>query len=151
MEDDFEARFERALALHARTPDSFETARTRLAYGERLRRARERRRAREQLRAALEAFERLDAAPWAERARTELEATGETLRRRDPSAWRRSRPQELRIALLLAAGRTTREAAASLFLSPKTVEFHLRSVYRKLDIHSRAELAAAVADGHAAG
>ena len=151
VEDDFEPRFERALALHARTPDSFEAARTRLAYGERLRRVRERRRAREQLRAALEVFERLDAAPWAERARTELEATGETLRRRDPSAMEALTPQEVRIAHLLAAGRTTREAAAALFLSPKTVEFHLRSVYRKLDIHSRAELAGAVADGHAAG
>jgi DNA-binding CsgD family transcriptional regulator len=52
---------------------------------------------------------------------------------------------------LLAEGRTTREAAASLFLSPKTVEFHLRSVYRKLDIHSREALAAAVGDKHAAG
>ena len=61
-------------------------------------------------------------------------------------------PQELQIALLLAAGRTTREAAAALFLSPKTIEYHLRNVYRKLDIHSREELAvAAVADGHAAG
>ncbi len=149
--EDFGARFDHALELHARTPDSFETARTRLAYGERLRRARERRRAREQLRAALDAFERLDAAPWAERARTELAATGETLRRRDPSTVEELTPQELRIALLLAAGRTTREAAASLFLSPKTIEFHLRSVYRKLDIHSREELAVAVADGHAAG
>jgi len=150
-DDGFADRFERALELHARTPDSFETARTRLAYGERLRRGRERRLAREQLRAALEAFERLDAAPWAERARAELAATGETLRRRDPSAVETLTPQELRIADLLAAGRTTREAAAALFLSPKTVEFHLRSVYRKLDIHSRAELAAAVGDGHAAG
>ncbi|MET0685757.1 MAG: LuxR C-terminal-related transcriptional regulator, partial [Solirubrobacteraceae bacterium] len=150
-DDGFADRFERALELHARTPDSFETARTRLAYGERLRRGRERRLAREQLRAALEAFERLDAAPWAERARAELAATGETLRRRDPSAVETLTPQELRIAHVLAAGRTTREAAAALFLSPKTVEFHLRSVYRKLDIHSRAELAAAVGDGHAAG
>jgi DNA-binding CsgD family transcriptional regulator len=150
-DDAFGDRFERALELHARTPDSFETARTRLAYGERLRRGRERRLAREQLRAALEAFERLDAAPWAERARAELAATGETLRRRDPSAVETLTPQELRIAHVLAAGRTTREAAAALFLSPKTVEFHLRSVYRKLDIHSRAELAAAVGDGHAAG
>ena len=60
-------------------------------------------------------------------------------------------PQELQIALLLAAGRTTREAAAALFLSPKTIEYHLRSVYRKLGIRSREELAAAIADGHAAG
>ena len=135
------ARFERALQLHAQTPDEFESARTRLAYGERLRRARNRGLAREQLRAALETFERLDAAPWAERARAELAATGETVRRRDPSTVDELTPQELQIALLLAAGRTTREAAAALFLSPKTIEYHLRHVYLKLDIHSREELA----------
>jgi DNA-binding CsgD family transcriptional regulator len=56
-------------------------------------------------------------------------------------------PQELRIALLLADGRTTREAAATLFLSPKTVEYHLRHIYRKLDISSRDELRAATGTG----
>ena len=76
----FAAAFEEAIALHALTPDSFEAARTRLAYGERLRRARSRVRAREQLRAAAEVFERLDAQPWADRARAELAATGETRR-----------------------------------------------------------------------
>ena len=83
--------------------------------------------------------------PWAERARTELAATGETLRRRDPSTLDALTPQELQIALLLAGGRTTREAAAALFLSPKTIEYHLRHVYLKLGIHSREELAAALA------
>jgi DNA-binding CsgD family transcriptional regulator len=97
--------------------------------------------AREQLRAALEAFERLGAVPWAERARTELTATGETLRRRDPSTLDELTPQELQIALLLSDGKTTRQAAAALFLSPKTIEYHLRHVYLKLDIHSREELA----------
>ena len=71
-------QFERALRLHAHTPDEFETARTRLAFGQRLRRGRNRVLAREQLRAAVDAFERLDARPWAEQARTELAATGET-------------------------------------------------------------------------
>jgi DNA-binding CsgD family transcriptional regulator len=141
----FGSCFDQALEYHAATPDSYETARTRLAYGERLRRSRNRVRAREQLRAALESFEHLDARSWADRARAELAATGETLRRRDPSTIDELTPQELQIALLLAGGKTTREAAAALFLSPKTVEYHLRHVYQKLDIHSREELAQALA------
>jgi DNA-binding CsgD family transcriptional regulator len=136
----FAGAFEQALAQHALTPDSFEAARTRLAYGERLRRARRRVRAREQLRAAAEVFERLDAQPWADRARAELAATGETRRARDPSTLDELTPQELQIAVLLTGGKTTREAAAALFLSPKTVEYHLRHVYQKLGIHSREEL-----------
>jgi DNA-binding CsgD family transcriptional regulator len=139
---DLPGAFEQALRRHADTVDAFETARTRLAYGERLRRARNRVLAREQLRHALETFENLDAAPWAERARNELAASGERLRRRDPSTIDELTPQELQIALLLAGGRTTREAAATLFLSPKTIEYHLRHVYLKLGIHSREELAA---------
>jgi DNA-binding CsgD family transcriptional regulator len=137
--------FEAALRHHADTPDAFEEARTRLAYGQRLRRTRQRVRAREQLRTAADTFERLDARPWADRARGELAASGETLRRRDPSNLDELTPQELQIALLLAEGRTTRETAAALFLSPKTIEYHLRHVYLKLDIHSREELAAALA------
>jgi len=102
-------------------------------------------RAREELRAALEAFDRLGARPWGELARTELEATGETARRRDASTLGALTPQELQIAQLLADGRTTREAAAALFLSPKTVEYHLRHVYQKLGVGSRAQLAEALA------
>jgi len=143
---DYAEHFERALRLHAYTLDGFETARTRLAYGQRLRRARGRVLAREQLRAAVEAFERLDAQPWAEQARTELAASGETLRRRDPSTIDELTPQELQIALLLAGGKTTRETAATLFLSPKTIEYHLRHVYLKLDIHSREELAESLSE-----
>ena len=142
---DLGARFEAALMLHAQTLDAFETARTRLAYGERLRRSRNRVLAREQLREALETFEHLDAAPWADRARTELAASGERMRRRDPSTLDELTPQELQIGLMLAAGRTTREAAAALFLSPKTIEYHLRHVYLKLGIHSREELARVLA------
>jgi DNA-binding CsgD family transcriptional regulator len=136
--------FEQAIRLHEQTPDAFEAARTRLAYGERLRRARSRVLAREQLRAAAEVFEQLDARPWAERALAELAATGETRRHRDPSTIEELTSQELQIALLLAAGKTTRETAAALFLSPKTVEYHLRHVYQKLGIHSREELEQAV-------
>lgn len=144
-EADLEGWFEQALAHHADTADAFEAARTRLAYGERLRRARNRVRARAQLRQALEAFEHLDAAPWAERARTELAASGERLMRRDAGTRDELTPQELQIAMLLAQGRTTREAAAALFLSPKTIEYHLRHVYLKLGIRSREELAQVLA------
>jgi DNA-binding CsgD family transcriptional regulator len=140
--DAAEPLFDEALRLHAQTPDAFETARTRFAYGAHLRRARRRVLAREQLRAALEAFERLGARTWADQAEAELAATGETARRRDASTLDQLTPQELQIAHLLAEGRTTREAAAAIFLSPKTVEYHLRSVYRKLGINSREELAA---------
>jgi DNA-binding CsgD family transcriptional regulator len=143
---DYERHFEAALEAHARTADVFETARTRLAYGARLRRGRRRVRAREQLRAALASFDSLGRSPWGEAAGAELAATGETARRRDPWTLAQLTPQELRIATLLAEGKTTREAAAALFLSPKTIEYHLRSVYRKLAINSRGALARAVAE-----
>jgi DNA-binding CsgD family transcriptional regulator len=136
--------FEEALRLHELTPDLFEMGRTRLAYGSRLRRARQRVRARAELREAIEAFDRLGATPWLELAASELAATGETARRRDPSTRDELTPQELQICLLLAEGNTTREAAAALFLSPKTIEYHLRNAYRKLGISSREELALAV-------
>jgi DNA-binding CsgD family transcriptional regulator len=138
--------FEQALRFHAETLDAFELGRTQLAYGERLRRSRNRTLARERLRAAVDTFETLGARPWADRARFELAATGETLRRRDPATIDELTPQELRIALQLAGGKTIREAAAALFLSPKTVDYHLRHVYQKLDIHSRGELSRALTD-----
>jgi DNA-binding CsgD family transcriptional regulator len=133
--------FEQAMALHAGTLDRFEAARTQLAYGEWLRRAARRVDAREQLRGALADFEDLGASRWAERAAAELAATGETLQPRDTDLRSSLTPQELQVSLLLVEGRTTREAAAALFLSPKTVEYHLRKVYTKLAIGSRAELA----------
>ena len=149
-EGESDPHFETALVLHAQTPDAFETGRTHLAYGARLRRERQRVRAREQLRAAIDPFDRLGAEPWSELARAELAATGETARRRDVTTLNDLTPQELQIALSLAEGRTTRETAAALFLSPKTIEYHLRSVYRKFDIGSRSELKAAM-DRLAAG
>jgi DNA-binding CsgD family transcriptional regulator len=144
-EGESDPHFQTALALHAQTPDAFETGRTHLAYGARLRRERQRVRAREQLRAAVEVFDRLGAEPWSEMARAELAATGETARRRDGTTLNDLTPQELQIALSLAEGRTTRETATALFLSPKTIEYHLRNVYRKFDIGSRSELKAAMA------
>jgi DNA-binding CsgD family transcriptional regulator len=139
-EDGFAEAFERALSLHEQTPDAFEAARTRLVFGQRLRRSRSRVLARDQLRTAVDAFDRLGARPWADRARAELAATGETHRRRGAASIDDLTPQELQVALLLTGGKTTRETAAALFLSPKTVEYHLRHVYQKLDIHSREEL-----------
>jgi DNA-binding CsgD family transcriptional regulator len=140
-DDAFEHAFADAIALHGRTLDAFETGRTRLAFGGRLRRAKQRARSRQELRAALETFEQLGAEPWAEQARAELAATGETARRRDPSTLDDLTPQEFQIARMLASGMTTRETAAAAFLSPKTVEYHLRNTYRKLGIRSRDELA----------
>jgi DNA-binding CsgD family transcriptional regulator len=92
------------------------------------------------LRAALDTFERRGAMPWAGSAAVELVATGETVLRRDATDRERLTPRELNIALLPAQGRTTRQAAAALFLSPKTVEYHLRHIYTKLDIGTRSEL-----------
>jgi DNA-binding CsgD family transcriptional regulator len=133
--------FEEALALHARAPRPFERARTELAYGEHLRRARRRVDARAHLEAALETFEQLGARPWAERARLELRAAGRTARRRDPSTALRLTPQEIQVARFVARGLHTREVAAQLFLSTRTVDFHLRNVFAKLGISSRTELA----------
>jgi DNA-binding CsgD family transcriptional regulator len=141
---EMEACFEEALQLHDRTPDAFEAARTRLAYGGCLRRARKRARAREELRAAAGIFQRLGAQPWVHQADAELAATGETARRRDVSTLDQLTPQEMRIARLLADGMTTKETAAAIFVSPKTVEYHLGHIYQKLGIHSRNELAAAL-------
>jgi DNA-binding CsgD family transcriptional regulator len=137
---DFKPCFAQALAWHVRTPTPFERARTQLCFGERLRRTRRRLEAREQLRAALGTFEQLGAQPWADRAQAELAATGETAKRRDATAAEKLTPQELQVALAIARGATNREAAGALFLSPKTIEFHLGHVYRKLGIHSRSQL-----------
>jgi len=141
-DDEFETSFEAALGWHEQTLDRFEIARTRLAFGERLRRVGRRVDARVQLRTALEVFADLGAAVWREQTAGELAATGEHVRPAAGSSVARLTPQELQVSLLLAEGRTTREAAAALFLSPKTVEYHLRKVYMKLGIGSRAELAA---------
>ena len=93
------------------------------------------------LEAALDIFEHLGAAPWAERARLELRASGQATRRRDPSTLWQLTPQELQVARFVAQGLPTREVAAQLFLSPRTVEFHLRNVFAKLGISSRTQLA----------
>ncbi|HVH21026.1 MAG TPA: helix-turn-helix transcriptional regulator [Pseudonocardia sp.] len=132
--------FRAAVAHHAHSVRAFDRARTELLYGEHLRRRRRRSEARPQLRAALETFERLGADPWAARARGELRATGETARKRDPSAVDRLTPQELQIVRIVRSGATNREVATQLFLSPRTVDYHLRTVFVKLGLSKRAEL-----------
>jgi DNA-binding CsgD family transcriptional regulator len=139
--DDAERLFLAALEMHEDAARPFERARTELAFGEFLRRFRRRARARTYLRAALERFDSLGSELWAERARSELRATGETARKRDPSTLDDLTVQEVQIAQLVAEGRTNRDVAGQLFLSPRTIDYHLRNVFRKLDITSRTELA----------
>jgi DNA-binding CsgD family transcriptional regulator len=136
---DMAAAFERALAAHDRCEMPFERARTLLCLGERLRRGRQRGPARQHLRRALEIFEQLDAVAWAARARAELAATGETTTRGTGVAASLT-PQELQVALVVARGASNQEAASALFLSQKTIEYHLSNIYRKTNLRSRAEL-----------
>jgi DNA-binding CsgD family transcriptional regulator len=136
--------FEEALQAHAKTPDAFETGRTYLAYGSKLRRSRRRADARKSLRAAAEIFHDLGANVWSTVASRELAATGVTARKRNETTRYDLTPQELQIALLLASNHSTKQAAAALFLSPKTVEYHLRNIYRKLACNTREDLAAAL-------
>ncbi|HSE70339.1 MAG TPA: AAA family ATPase [Nocardioidaceae bacterium] len=135
-----ERHFERALELHRSSPRVFDQARTRLAYGEFLRRSRRRVDAREQLRTALAAFEDLGARPWADRAAQELRASGESARKRDVSTLTALTPQESQVAALVRQGLSNREVAAQLFLSPRTIDFHLRNVFAKTGVTSRTEL-----------
>jgi DNA-binding CsgD family transcriptional regulator len=136
-----ERLFEAALDMHAEASRPFERARTELAFGEFLRRARRPRDARQHLRAALDGFEALGAEVWAERARVELRASGQTARRRVPDTRDQLTEQELQIAHFVAQGLSNREVAAQLFLSPRTIAAHLRNIFRKLGISSRTELA----------
>jgi DNA-binding NarL/FixJ family response regulator len=138
---DFEAAFGEALRLCDGAQWPLEHARCRLAFGERLRRGGHRVAARAELRGALETFSRIGAAGFTERARQELRATGETVRSRSGDEPEELTPQERQVALLVARGATNREAASSLFISPKTVEKHLSNAYRKLGVRSRSELA----------
>jgi DNA-binding CsgD family transcriptional regulator len=138
-EGDVRLQFETALAPDAAL-SPFQLARTELVYGEWLRRERLLRKAREHLRRAADLFHQVGAPPWQQRAEAELRATGERARRRDPSTLDELTPQELQIAGLVAAGMTNREIAAQLYLSPRTIDYHLRKVFSKLGVTSRHEL-----------
>ncbi|MFJ5636523.1 ATP-binding protein [Streptomyces goshikiensis] len=137
-----EGHFIAALALHEGGSD-YDRARTALLYGEWLRRLRRQINARDQLRAALDGFERLGARPWADRARTELGAaggeTGLTVHEDGPISL--LSPQEREVVRLAAAGASNREIGAQLFLSPRTVGHHLYRAFPKLGVSSRTELA----------
>jgi DNA-binding CsgD family transcriptional regulator len=139
-EEDAPGHFEEALARHDAHARPFDAARTELLYGEALRRARRRGEARTRLRGALEVFQRLGATPWADRAAAELRATGETARRRNPGTQAQLTPQELQIVRLVGEGGTNREIGAQLFLSRRTIDYHLRNVFVKLGVSSRGEL-----------
>jgi DNA-binding CsgD family transcriptional regulator len=119
-------------------------ARTRLVFGEWLRREQRTLDAREQLRSAHEVFSRIGAGAFAERARNELLAAGETVHTRAFGTIEQLTPQELHIARLAGDGLTNPEIGAQLFLSPRTVEWHLRKVFTKLDITSRKQLHRAI-------
>jgi DNA-binding CsgD family transcriptional regulator len=137
-----ERHFTEALRHHAASPRRIDRARTELAYGEYLRRARRRVDARTHLRTALQIFSDIGARAWADRAAQELRASGETLRRRQqPSTADQLTQQELQVARLVAQGLSNRDVAAQLFVSPRTVEFHLRHIFAKLGVTSRTELA----------
>jgi DNA-binding CsgD family transcriptional regulator len=135
-----EAQFGRALELHGRHPRPFDQARTRLAYGELLRRTGRRVDARVHLRTSLESFDELGATRWSDRARQELRASGESARPRDPSTVLDLTPQEQHVVRLVKQGLSNRDVAGRLFLSPRTVEYHLSHVYQKLGVSSRGEL-----------
>ena len=143
-DDELDAHLTAALAAHADPAMPFEQARTRLAIGERMRRARRRADAREPLAAAAEAFAAMGARAWAARAASELAAAGGAAASPGGAEeWAAAlTARERDVCELVAAGSTNREVAAALFLSPRTVEHHLRSAYRKLGIRSRTELAA---------
>jgi DNA-binding CsgD family transcriptional regulator len=147
---ELDGSFERALAV----PDAelwvFDLARVELAYGERLRRAKQTAAARTQLAAALDTFERLRARPWAQRAANELRATGITIGHPEVTGPDALSPQQLEIARLAAAGLSNKEIGERLFLSHRTVGSHLYQIFPKLGITSRAALRDALA-GYDAG
>jgi DNA-binding CsgD family transcriptional regulator len=129
-----------AESLRAQGDSPLENARTELLLGEHLRRERRRSEAQQHLRSAAENFRRIGALAWADRAQGELRATGEAAQAPEAGALSTLTPQELRITLAVGEGLTNREIAAQLFLSPRTVDYHLRKVFQKAAITSRAEL-----------
>jgi DNA-binding CsgD family transcriptional regulator len=134
------ALFETALTHQATAERPYERARTHLAYGELLRRSQRRVDARTHLRTAITLFDDLGAEPDAARARRELRASGETARQRTPSTLTALTPTELQVVQLVAQGMSNKDVAGKLWISPRTVAFHLRGAFAKLGVSSRGEL-----------
>jgi DNA-binding CsgD family transcriptional regulator len=143
--DGYAADFEEALRWHSQSVRPFELARTQLCYGERLRRDKKKSAARRQLEPAWVTFRELGAVLWVQWAEAELAAVGVTVT--DDANDARTAlltPQELQVAMAVAGGATNREVAEQLFLSSKTIEYHLSRVFRKLDVSSRSKLGEAL-------
>ena len=136
-----EQLYAEAIERLGRTRMAVDLARAHLLYGEWLRRRRRRLDARIELRVAHDLFSDFGMEAFAERARVELEATGEHARKRTAETLGQLTPQETQVSQLAAEGQTNREIVAQLFISPSTVEYHLRKVFRKLDVKSRTQLA----------
>jgi DNA-binding CsgD family transcriptional regulator len=139
-----EELYREAIDLLEPTRLRVDLARAHLLYGEWLRRERRRLDARDELRVAYDFFADRGMAAFAERARIELRATGEHARARTLDTVDQLTPQEGQVSRLAAEGHTNREIAAQLFISPSTVEYHLRKAFRKLDVKSRTQLASRI-------
>jgi DNA-binding CsgD family transcriptional regulator len=140
-DEDAEVLYAEAIERLTRTRVAVDLARAHLLYGEWLRRRARRRDARKELRIAYEMFTDFGMEAFAGRARVELEATGEHARKRTVETLGDLTPQESQISRLAAQGHANREIAAQLFISPSTVEYHLRKVFRKLGVKTRTQLA----------
>jgi DNA-binding CsgD family transcriptional regulator len=146
-----ERLYRQAIEQLSRVKTCATLARAHLLYGEWLRRQHRRVDARQQLRAAHTMLADMGMEAFAERARRELQATGEMVRKRTAATLDELTPQEVQVARLAVSGQTNPEIAAQLFLSPRTVEWHLRKVFGKLGVGSRKELRAALSDIGAGG
>jgi DNA-binding CsgD family transcriptional regulator len=133
--------FRESLEQHRLSGADFDRARTELLYGQKLRRQRRPVAAREQLRSALDAFERFEARPWIDHTLAELRAAGHHVPPRRVPAVDTLTPQQAEISRLVAAGATNREIATQLLLSTRTIDHHMRNIFAKLGVRSRVELA----------